>query len=582
MQHTTRALLKTCWYVVPALILWVIFFIPFLPYYILHIDESVYILDARTILSGGIPYRDIWDHKPPMIFFLFSLILKLFGGKNYVAINYVTLLYRLLATGLLFGIARRVMSNRAAAVLCLFYPVISNVLLARDAINPNTEIFMITYVLMAVIFTFRYLTTNSLKSIFLAGLSIGIATAFKQPAATFILPLCGVMGYRFLTRTIRPADLIRAAALFACGVLVVWGAFAAYFAINGALWEFWFQCIKFNFIYSGDKPKAHVWYGLLRIYRNSIADLPLFFVPYLLAIPTLLVTLFVRRISYRARLIVVFILLWHVGDLIAVSAGGLFYPHYFVQWVPSFLMVSGAGMWYLLAVLRRSRPLLTAWVVAIYCIIVLIPVSHRHISYRDVEDSQYIYYHPPWYNWQHLWYHYNRIGPNFVRYPYYRDPKLYYATLQAVKVIRAFVPHDKTLFIWGFIPELYLFSDRKPASRFVFTSFISGRFYGLQNLFLHPEYARYHQRLMGLLLSDLEHNKPPVIVISDTSRAAPSETFFRYVESRYTKLSVDLLYPVELYLRNDLKEKTGLIRTEKKKPHDQRDQPADTDQTTDK
>src|SRR2546430_6535607 len=33
-------------------------------------DEGVFLYVARTIAAGGMPYRDVWDHKPPGVYLL--------------------------------------------------------------------------------------------------------------------------------------------------------------------------------------------------------------------------------------------------------------------------------------------------------------------------------------------------------------------------------------------------------------------------------------------------------------------------------------------------------------------------------
>ena len=40
-------------------------------------DEGVFLYVARTIAAGGMPYRDVWDHKPPGVY-----VLDLLAGAN--------------------------------------------------------------------------------------------------------------------------------------------------------------------------------------------------------------------------------------------------------------------------------------------------------------------------------------------------------------------------------------------------------------------------------------------------------------------------------------------------------------------
>jgi hypothetical protein len=46
-------------------------------------DQGVYAVVARTIVEGGVPYRDAWDLKPPGIFFLYAGARLLFGPAQH-------------------------------------------------------------------------------------------------------------------------------------------------------------------------------------------------------------------------------------------------------------------------------------------------------------------------------------------------------------------------------------------------------------------------------------------------------------------------------------------------------------------
>src|SRR5262245_57860299 len=46
-------------------------------------DQGIYAMVARTILDGGMPYRDAFDFKPPGIFLIFTLSRALFGSAQW-------------------------------------------------------------------------------------------------------------------------------------------------------------------------------------------------------------------------------------------------------------------------------------------------------------------------------------------------------------------------------------------------------------------------------------------------------------------------------------------------------------------
>src|SRR3990172_12189024 len=76
-------------------------------------DESVYATIARGLLNGDVPYRDLFDNKPPLVFGWYALSFVLFG-ENDVAPRLVAALLLSLTTLALFAEARLLFSRRVA------------------------------------------------------------------------------------------------------------------------------------------------------------------------------------------------------------------------------------------------------------------------------------------------------------------------------------------------------------------------------------------------------------------------------------------------------------------------------------
>src|SRR5439155_316557 len=74
-------------------------------------DESVYAIIARGLLNGQIPYRDLFDNKPPLVFGWYALAFAVFGEDD-VAPRLVAALLLSLTTLTLFAEARLLFSRR--------------------------------------------------------------------------------------------------------------------------------------------------------------------------------------------------------------------------------------------------------------------------------------------------------------------------------------------------------------------------------------------------------------------------------------------------------------------------------------
>ena len=46
-------------------------------------DQGIYAMVAETVLSGGMPYRDAWDFKPPGVFVIYTLAQGIFGANEW-------------------------------------------------------------------------------------------------------------------------------------------------------------------------------------------------------------------------------------------------------------------------------------------------------------------------------------------------------------------------------------------------------------------------------------------------------------------------------------------------------------------
>ncbi len=78
-------------------------------------DSGVFLYIGWRILHGEIPYRHLWDHKPPLIFYLNALGLWLSGGSKW-GVWLLELAALVLAATLGFKLVKRAFGTQAAVV----------------------------------------------------------------------------------------------------------------------------------------------------------------------------------------------------------------------------------------------------------------------------------------------------------------------------------------------------------------------------------------------------------------------------------------------------------------------------------
>jgi len=82
-------------------------------------DQATYCLIGQSLWHGQILYRDLWDNKPPGIFYLYALITKVFGPVMW-SVGVVDILWLLAISCCLFWFTERYLGSPAAAIAVMF------------------------------------------------------------------------------------------------------------------------------------------------------------------------------------------------------------------------------------------------------------------------------------------------------------------------------------------------------------------------------------------------------------------------------------------------------------------------------
>jgi 4-amino-4-deoxy-L-arabinose transferase-like glycosyltransferase len=151
-------------------------------------DEQVYVVVALEMLHGGRPYIDAVERKPPLLFYLYETILRLFGDYNYFALHLASLLWTLATMAVLLAMVRRLFDPAAGFVAALFYTVF---LAWANYTNLafNGELLMNLPVVGALAIAFRPSRSKLRAELFVAGALIAVAFLLKQPSAIAGVPL---------------------------------------------------------------------------------------------------------------------------------------------------------------------------------------------------------------------------------------------------------------------------------------------------------------------------------------------------------------------------------------------------------
>lgn len=203
-------------------------------------DKPIFTYCGWALTKGMVPYRDFFDHKPPLIYFFYGAGLFLGGPWGLWALN--TLL-ALLTTGLLFGLCKR---YRFAWPGLL--PLLFNLMLRDKLISEGTNMTR-EYTAFFYILFFCVLLSESKYRFYLLGFFTGLTFFMQQDQ---VLPFLPFLLYALLSMdySARLLPFLKIAA----GAVAAMAPVLLFFAYHHALNDFWQQAFLFNLsVYTTEK-----------------------------------------------------------------------------------------------------------------------------------------------------------------------------------------------------------------------------------------------------------------------------------------------------------------------------------------
>jgi len=184
------------------------------------VDEGYFLDLADRVRTGALPYRDFATYYTPGIFYLFAVVLKVFGA-SVLPIRYAMAGLRAAAAVLMFSLTRRVAPWPWALA-----PVV--VLLALDhwpiEPEPHPSWPAVVACLATLDAVARHSGSGKMRWLGVAGALVGVSFLFKQNVGAFTA--LGVAGYVVLRPRARGGRILRwTQVLFALAVAVAVSAF---------------------------------------------------------------------------------------------------------------------------------------------------------------------------------------------------------------------------------------------------------------------------------------------------------------------------------------------------------------------
>lgn len=426
------------------------------------VDDQMFGYFGWRIAHGATVYLDVWDNKPPGIYWINAIGFLLGGGNSYYGVIALVALALITAHAAFFVAASAVYFRGSAAiatVLAAFFLTHS----FYQAGTNRTETFLATCELIAAAFYLRAWRVDRWWKWLLAGVFCGLAFLFKQIG----LAALAAMGLHLLTlmimRRIPVGVGVKRGLLILGGAGLVVAAAAGYLASRGALDAAVFATFGFNAAYVATNQSLPLDPSLsIILMRQDLGDV--FLLPILMVIAAWIHALLWwlrpkdRPADIAAPLSTLepvcpgylwFFALWLLIALYGALIGPGRYRHYIIAVVPPLLLSAG----YLINVVKTEIGLLKrmqqrAWVVAIFVAMGYFASEAVQLNWRAVARV-YIERNPDYvdghWTWKQSWW--EQIGES----------------------VRDHSQPGQTLQCWGYMPGVYLVARRPNVCRFATT-----------------------------------------------------------------------------------------------------------------
>ena len=395
-------------------------------------DEGTYATVAQGILKGQVPYRDLFDNKPPLVYLWYALSFALFG-EGVEAPRIVASVMLSITTLALFAQARLLFSRGVAYIAAAFFAASTGVPFL--ALHANTEAYMLLPLVTSVATFTVGINSGKLRWFAVAGLLGALAMGTKQVAMWNLLALAIVALYwrwrSDATGWDRFAPLVALVAGSALGLAVI----ATPFYVMGALDDLVYANFSYNWLYVG----FLTWGERLIDMGSGLAFVSVAAAPLLAGAIFGLLTILRRSKRTTDYLIIG----WAAASAIGVASGGRFFPHYFLHLVPAMALLAGIVIYDRLA--RRDLQMTSRPAIVFGLLLVVISLTTNAVLYVAPKPAE------------------RRVAETIFVQKEWEE---------ASKTIGLYIQErtspDETIFNFGREPQIYFYADRQPAAQFFY------------------------------------------------------------------------------------------------------------------
>lgn len=478
--------------------------------YFANVDEAYALALAQRVLDGHKLYDEAISQRGPLMYYAYALIARVGGWDNIVNLRLWALGFAFLHIGVVYWAGRRLISLRAAIVAVIISTYAMTLGLPPfDRFALNGEYLQLPPLMVGIVLGALGVrrTAPSKTLLFCAGVALGIAISVKQSAALHVAPLLLWIVLR-ARRSRVPRQAVMDTVATLAGVVLVPLVFIVHALSIGTLRGMYYYCVEYNLLVHVGEASG----GLTPASFEAQANRGFGFA--LAAVTIAGIRQLARRIRScaRERSMVPLLRAFDIGQYLALqlavallSAASLrrYFSHYFILSIPILALVLGRLFD------RHTRALSPKTVRSVFggALATLLLSSALETYALEKIDGRVAH---------------DKLPQRLARY------------------IDLSTEKDAKIFVWGFSPWLYAYSHRRPAGRYVFSTYVTGLV-----PWRHDDFAGEQKRIVPgsneALMADLDAEKPELVIDSGSIMLArPIRTYRRWADWLYAHYCFEL------------------------------------------
>lgn len=216
-------------------------------------DVNIYFSVGKGIANGLIPYKDLFDHKGPFIFFIYSLA-YLLSNTTFTGVYILECIALSINLFFAFKITKLYLNRNFSLIVAFIYAVF---LFNKSYYGGSAEEFISVFITISLYYFILFFKEENPskrnRQIMIQGVVFTLTFLSKLSICSFWIPILTAIFIQLLIKK-QYKLIITHILYFSIGAIITLLPFIIYFAYNNALQDAYWGYIQFNSLYAEFKP----------------------------------------------------------------------------------------------------------------------------------------------------------------------------------------------------------------------------------------------------------------------------------------------------------------------------------------